>query len=190
MNRQDPETSVFPAQEYRRPRERSGLALVLLALLLLGTVVLGVWIYHTFLRADEAPVTPPPPPQTTVVTVTPTPSTPPPTTTVTSTTQTTPTTSTTEPPTFRAPDYAVQCAANVTWRIFRATDQTSCGFAENVAVAMRPHAGSTTAHELTVHSPVTGQNYRMTCVPEGDSSFTCRGGDNAVVVLEAREIRD
>lgn len=206
MNSEEPETSSFPAQhpapQYHPPapepqRDRSGLAAVLLALLLVGAVALGVWMYNAFLRGDGEPAAQPPTPETTVVTVTPSSTPQRPTTTVTSTSpvETTETTQTTgettpPPPAFRAPDHAVQCAANVNWRIFRASDRTSCGFAENVALAMGPHAGSDTTHELTVISPVTGQNYRMTCQAEGGNSYTCRGGDNAVVVLEDRGVRD
>ncbi|MDO5512847.1 hypothetical protein [Corynebacterium sp.] len=171
------------SQEPRRPRERSGLALVLLTLLFLGTVVLGAWIYYTFLRSDDQPAAQPPDPTTTVVTVTSQPAAPP-VTTVTSTE------ATTEAPTFRAPEQAVQCAANVHWRIFRATDQTSCAFAENVAIAMAPHAGANSSQDIEAASPVTGQSYRMTCRSEGGNSYTCRGGDNAVVVLEDRAVRD
>ena len=37
---------------------------------------------------------------------------------------------------------------------------------------------------------VTGQTYTMRCGPEDGNSFTCRGGNNAVVVLEDRAVRD
>lgn len=173
--------------------------MLLLALLLIGAVTLGVWMYNAFLRSEAPPDARPP--ETTVVTVTPSPppssatgttetttETSPETSTVTSTV--TPTATTPAPPAFRAPDHAVQCAANVNWRIFRASDRTSCGFAENVALAMGPHAGSDTTHEVVVISPVTGQNYRMICQAEGGNSYTCRGGDDAVVVLEDRGVRD
>lgn len=212
MNPQEPETSSFPAQ-YSPPqqippqqpprRDRSGLAMVLLALLFLGAVALGVWMYNAFLRADTDDTAAPPP--TTVVTFTPTSnssapattSSERPTTTVTSTSTSTstsepaPTTSEAPPPpAYRAPDDAVQCAANVNWRIFRANDHTSCAFAENVAIAMAGNAGDDTAHEVRVNSPVTGQNYAMSCYPQGDNTFICEGGDNAVVILEDRAVRD
>ncbi|MDO5668937.1 MAG: hypothetical protein Q4G50_02925 [Corynebacterium sp.] len=211
MNPQDPETSSFPAQ-YPPPqqippqapprRDRSGLAVVLLALLFLGAVALGVWMYNAFLRSDQEPAPTAAPTPTTVVTVTPTTTSDRPTTTVTSTSEpepepepTTEETTTEEPttpppPAYRAPDDAVQCAANVNWRIFRANDQTSCAFAENVAIGMAGHAGDDTAHEIRVNSPVTGQNYLMSCYPQGDNTFICEGGDQAVVILEDRAVRD
>ena len=187
MNPQEPETSSFPAQ-YPPPqqippqqpprRDRSGLAMVLLALLFLGAVALGVWMYNAFLRADTDDTAAPPP--TTVVTFTPTSNSSAP-----ATTSEAP-----PPPAYRAPDDAVQCAANVNWRIFRANDHTSCAFAENVAIAMAGNAGDDTAHEVRVNSPVTGQNYAMSCYPQGDNTFICEGGDNAVVILEDRAVRD
>lgn len=196
MNPQEPETSSFPAQNSARnpspPRARSGLAAVLLALLLVAAVALGVWMYNAFLR-DEHPDGHPAaqPAGTTVVTVEPSssaaPAVTPPTTTVTATAEPTPTTPVT---TFQASEDMVQCAANVNWRIFRGPDRTSCGFAENVAISMGPHSVSAASQEVTVTSPVTGQNYRMTCHHEGEGSYTCRGGDDALVVLEARHVRD
>lgn len=87
---------------------------------------------------------------------------------------------------FQAPVTAVQCAANVNWRIYAGTTVTSCPFAENVAIAMAGNAGTTTSHQVAVVSPVTEQRYQMTCTTEGGGSFICRGGEDAVVVLEHR----
>lgn len=200
-------------EEYDQPR-RSGLAVALLVVLVVAAVALGVWIYTAFLGGDgEEPVAAP---TTTTVTATteepsPTP-TPEETTTEEATTQestteestvettpTTPTTptdegttteTTTATPGFRAPASAEQCAANVNWRIFRVNEATSCGFAENVAIAMAGNSGQDNFHDVETSSPVTGETYTMRCAPEGDNSFTCRGGTDAVVVLEARAVRD
>lgn len=94
---------------------------------------------------------------------------------------------TTEPaPDFRAPEHAQQCAANVNWRIYSATEATSCPFSENVAIAMADKAGTDQPASIRADSPVTGRSYEMRCAPEGAGSFTCRGGQGAVVVLEHR----
>lgn len=187
MTRPDPE--YHPAAQQPR-RERSGLAVLLLALLVLGAVVLGVWMYNALLRGD-APEGGPTAASTTAVTTTSTapvttaPPTAPP------TTPTTTVTSTVQPPSaYRAPDQAVQCAANVNWRIFRANDRTSCGLAEAVAVEMAPHSGEPDSVGVTARSPVTGGDYEMVCTQQGGNSFVCEGGDGAVVILEARSVRD
>lgn len=87
---------------------------------------------------------------------------------------------------FEAPSSANQCAANVNWRIYQANGATSCPFAENVAIAMKPNAGTTTGHQVQATSPVTGDSYQMNCRPEGRGSFTCEGGEGATVLLEHR----
>ena len=191
-----PQPEYHPAAQQSR-RERSGLAFLLLAALVLGAVVLGVWMYNALLRGDvpeEGPAAAPTTTSTAAMASSPT-SSPAsaPTTTVTSTV--TPTTPTTEPapepePAYRAPDSAVQCAANVNWRIFRANDRTSCGLAEAVAVEMAPYSGAPGSVLVTAHSPVTGGDYEMACAAQGGNSFVCEGGDNAVVILEDRSVRD
>ncbi|MGP6174892.1 hypothetical protein [Corynebacterium sp. A21] len=87
---------------------------------------------------------------------------------------------------FEAPSSATQCAANVNWRIFQASGATSCPFAENVAIAMKPNAGTTSVQQVQAISPVTGESYQMNCRPVGQGSFTCEGGEGATVVLEHR----
>ncbi|QGU07251.1 hypothetical protein COCCU_06565 [Corynebacterium occultum] len=89
-------------------------------------------------------------------------------------------------PLYRAPAAAKQCAANVNWRIFSATEATSCPFAENVAIAMKGSAGTKAAQQLRVASPVTGKEYLVDCQPAGQGSFVCEGGAGAQVVLEHR----
>lgn len=88
---------------------------------------------------------------------------------------------------FRAPGEALQCAANVNWRIYAGTEATSCPFAENVAIAMAGNAGTTTSHQVAAHSPVTSREYQVSCTTEGGGSFTCRGGQGAEVILEHRD---
>ena len=191
-----PQPEYHPAAQQSR-RERSGLAILLLAALVLGAVVLGVWMYNALLRGDvpeEGPAAAPTTTSTAAMASSPT-SSPAsaPTTTVTSTV--TPTTPTTAPepepePAYRAPDSAVQCAANVNWRIFRANDRTSCGLAEAVAVEMAPYSGEPGSALVTARSPVTGGDFEMACAAQGGNSFVCEGGDNAVVILEDRSVRD
>lgn len=214
--RQPYQPQYVPGREQpeARPR-RSGLAVGLLALLIIGALALGVWFYSAFLTADEngeptaapatttltAPTSTPPltTEETTEETTTETTSSIEATTEITETTETTeeetdtpppPTPTTTQPPSFRASAGAEQCAANVNWRIFRVTDETSCEFAENVAIAMAGNSGQLNIHDVRAESPVTGQTYTMRCGPEDGNSFTCRGGNNAVVVLEDRAVRD
>lgn len=91
------------------------------------------------------------------------------------------------PEQFQAPENALQCAANVNWRIYAGTAATSCPFAENVAIAMAGNAGTTTSHRVAVHSPVTSREYQMSCTTEGGGSFTCRGGQGAEIILEHRD---
>lgn len=93
-------------------------------------------------------------------------------------------------PQFRAPADAEQCAANVNWRIFRGSPNTTCGFAENTAIAMAMNSGTVGDVAVKVNSPATDQAYDMFCRHRGSNSFECTGGDNAVVYLEARSVRD
>jgi hypothetical protein len=65
-----------------------------------------------------------------------------------------------------------QCADRVV-----AVGPTSCPFALNVANTYMSGAGTA----FSVQSPVTGDNYWMTCSIEHHGSTTCRGGDGAEV---------
>lgn len=215
MTPQEPGNPFQPAPEYHPPaqpprRERSGLAIALLAVLVVAALGLGVWIYTALLGGDSegdgtaaatsttpltvtstaAPTTSEAP-VTVTVTETPTPeeTTPEETTPEEATPEASPTPTQAEPG-YRAPASAEQCAANVNWRIFRANDQTSCGFAEAVAVQMAPYTGLPGSALIYATSPVTGQEYEMRCIGQGGNSFVCEGGDNAVVILEDRSVRD
>lgn len=223
MPPETPDTSEFPAQPVQpaptsptsqsvgpasrpAPRNRSGLAMVLLALLVVAAVGLGIWLYSAFLAPAEDLVVAAPETSTTEAepttgaertTVTSTASTSTSEEATSSTESSTPTTTeeeTTEPTEaatpMALPAGSEQCAANVNWRIYRATDVTSCEFAEAVAVAMNTNADVHTVHDVQATSPVTGQGYTMRCSPEQNNSYVCRGGDNAVVVLEERAARD
>lgn len=222
MTQQDPDTSSFPAQPGYHPPSRqprrggSGVAIGVLALLVVVAVGLGLWMYNAFLGGDSeenpaaAASESSSAPETVTTTVPPATSTEPETVTTTVDPPTTESpepepepepepapepevvtvTPTISPGTYRAPDSAVQCAANVNWRIYRANDQTSCGFAESVAVQMSPYAGLPGSAQIEARSPVTGQDYVMNCLTQGDNSYVCQGGNNAVVILESRSVRD
>lgn len=60
----------------------------------------------------------------------------------------------------------------------RAGPNTSCAFALNVAAEYRATGGGT---RISVHSPTTGQTYRMTC--STGSPNVCTGGNNASVYI-------
>ncbi|RSZ66004.1 hypothetical protein EAH68_00100 [Corynebacterium hylobatis] len=210
MTPQDPGNPLQPTSEYYPPnepprRQRSGPAIALLALLVVAAVALGVWIYTALLGGDSdgggtaaatstapptvtstAPPTTAEAPVTVTVTETPTP-------TQEDTPEETPPPPPPPPPAetgYRAPASAEQCAANVNWRIFRGNGQTSCGFAEAVAVQMAPYTGLPGSALIYATSPVTGQEYEMRCIGQGGNSFVCEGGNNAVVILEDRSVRD
>lgn len=195
-----PTPEYYPSNEPQRP-QRSTPAIALLVLLVIAAVGLGIWLYVALLGGDSdgnstaaetstAPVTvtstaPSPTstaPVTVTVTQTPTPEEAPP--------EEAPPPPPPAEPGYRAPASAEQCAANVNWRIFRANDQTSCGFAEAVAVAMSPYTGLPGSALIYATSPVTGLEYEMRCIGQGGNSFVCEGGNNAVVILEARSVRD
>jgi hypothetical protein len=62
---------------------------------------------------------------------------------------------------------------------------TSCPFAHNVARQWRsadPQGAASGAESWVINawSPVTNQNYTMTCLREGDAVI-CRGGNDAAV---------
>lgn len=203
MTPQDP--GYYPPTQPPR-RERSGLAIALLAVLVVAALGLGVWLYTALLSGDSggdgtvatsttpltvtstAPPTTSEAPVTVTVTETPTPE-------ETTPEETTPEETTPEETTpaetgYRAPASAEQCAVNVNWRIFRANGQTSCGFAEAVAVQMAPYTGLPGSALIYATSPATGQEYEMRCIGQGGNSFICEGGNNAVVILEDRSVRD
>jgi hypothetical protein len=64
-----------------------------------------------------------------------------------------------------------------------AVGSTSCPFALNVRDAMGRGGHGADGETFTVYSPVTGESYEMHCMVEGHGSTTCRGGDDAAVIL-------
>jgi hypothetical protein len=60
-----------------------------------------------------------------------------------------------------------------------AVGPTSCPFALDVANQEMNGGGQS----FSAYSPTTGQSYWMTCSIEGHGSTTCRGGDDAVVII-------
>ncbi|QGU01541.1 hypothetical protein CKALI_03290 [Corynebacterium kalinowskii] len=63
--------------------------------------------------------------------------------------------------------------------VFTGTTQTSCKFAKAVALAAMGKAGS---FAVQVASPVTGQNYDMSCSEVG-GDMVCTGGNSATVII-------
>jgi hypothetical protein len=72
------------------------------------------------------------------------------------------------------------CAPGIT-----AVGPTSCPFAFEVAAAYMARTGGYvgSAQLFDVPSPVTGEDYNMTCAPLGYRMVVCRGGNNAEVIL-------
>ncbi|WP_165858007.1 hypothetical protein [Corynebacterium alimapuense] len=167
-SRSEPETIEFSVQP--PTRKRSGLALVLFLLLVVGVVALGLSLFNTVFGGSQ---------QTPIASV-----------------QSPAVSESSAPESIPlsasvVPETAVEvaedldlCLSSQSWHIYRGSVETSCGFAEAVGRAMAPMASSSLAQEIRATSPVTGQDYDMRCEPEDESSFICRGGDNAVVVLE------
>lgn len=90
----------------------------------------------------------------------------------------------------RAPESALQCAANVNWRVFSTTGNGGCGNAEEVAVAMAPHSGS---GQDTIEVPLRAQEGQRPasakCTLVGDNSYECQAR-GVTVFLEDRPVRD
>lgn len=63
-------------------------------------------------------------------------------------------------------------------KVYAGNSDTSCQFAISTAEAYWNYG--TGSNPFTVHSPVTGQDYTMTCTNAGS---VCQGGNNAVVYL-------
>jgi DNA-binding helix-hairpin-helix protein with protein kinase domain len=92
-------------------------------------------------------------------------------------------TTTTQSRTYDTPPFgAVPCgdAGGRYTHAARGSDLTSCPFAMNVLTSVN-QSGQTFPAILQVYSPVTQQNYAMTCAVE--QVLTCRGGNNAVVYV-------
>jgi hypothetical protein len=59
---------------------------------------------------------------------------------------------------------------------------TSCPFAINVANTMM-NDGNGGGAGFNAYSPTSGETYWMTCMIERHGSTTCRGGNNAEVII-------
>lgn len=62
--------------------------------------------------------------------------------------------------------------------VYAGNSDTSCDFAMSTAEAYWNYGKG--SQPFSVHSPVTGQDYTMTCTNAGS---VCQGGNNAVVYL-------
>ena len=62
--------------------------------------------------------------------------------------------------------------------VYAGNSETSCEFARSTAEAY--HAYGNGLLPFSVHSPVTGLTYTMTCTAAG---LVCQGGNNALVYL-------
>lgn len=65
---------------------------------------------------------------------------------------------------------------------YSGSEITSCGFAEAMRQAYGKQGDRNTKVTMTVNSPVSRQDYDMTCV--GSRVITCTGGENARIYLE------
>ncbi|WP_075725430.1 hypothetical protein [Corynebacterium aquilae] len=91
-------------------------------------------------------------------------------------------TSTSEPrPVAEPPSGAKKCGTGGGFTAYTTTDTTSCPFAINTANAaaeLKDNGGT-----VTVASPVTGQDYEMSCVAVAPGRLDCAGGTNARITL-------
>lgn len=60
--------------------------------------------------------------------------------------------------------------------------RTSCGFAEATRAGLGGQPDPSSVDQVTVTSPVTGEDYDLTC-STGGALITCTGGEDAVVLL-------
>lgn len=65
---------------------------------------------------------------------------------------------------------------------FSGSEVTSCGFAEAMRQTYGQQDQRNTKVTMTVNSPVSEQDYEMTC--DGSKVITCTGGQNAKIFLE------
>jgi len=82
----------------------------------------------------------------------------------------------TVPPAALADTYCGQASSGAS--VYAGNSDTSCEFAISTAEAYWNYGNG--SHPFSVHSPVTGQDFTMTCTNAGS---VCQGGNNAVVDL-------
>ncbi|SQG64608.1 putative serine/threonine protein kinase [Corynebacterium renale] len=87
---------------------------------------------------------------------------------------------------FQVPTDAQPCGLTGVFAIYRGSENTTCGFAENTAIAMELNRGQSGTVAVKVNSPTTQLAYDMRCSYRDRDSYVCTGGDNAVVYLEHR----
>ncbi|CAB0870225.1 hypothetical protein FRC0360_01754 [Corynebacterium diphtheriae] len=86
-----------------------------------------------------------------------------------------------ESPTGPPADALKKCGSTSKYVAYIGSDVTSCGFAVAVAKAA-PAEPATGPFNVSATSPVTGQNYQMSCTAQ-DHVMRCSGGNNAIVLL-------
>lgn len=86
----------------------------------------------------------------------------------------------------KVPDGATECTVGApiggVARSYSGSEVTSCGFAEAMRQAYGKQGDRGTKVTMTVNSPVSQQDYDMTC--DGSRVITCTGGQNARIYLE------
>lgn len=87
---------------------------------------------------------------------------------------------------FQVPADAQPCARTGKFAVYGGSENTTCGFAENTAIAMEMNRGQRGDIAVKVISPTTRQAYDMRCSYRERDVYVCVGGDNAVVYLESR----
>lgn len=169
--------------EPERSTARSVFVTVGILILLLALAAgLGWWVYTTFLQptARPAPTTMAPQTVTTTTVVVETPTT----TSSTPSSSAAPTTTQGAPSAFAVPQSAGYCSGLGLWNVYSGNPSTSCAFAENTAIAMDQLPRFEEQNVVKVVSPVTNTAYSVTCTLETGLSFSCVGGDGAVVYLQ------
>ena len=87
---------------------------------------------------------------------------------------------TTAPPASTASTYTGSGPAKTCSNGIGASSATSCDFAFNVAGEYGSNPGATS---ISAFSPVTGQDYSMTCSAWSGGGTVCRGGNDAAVFI-------
>lgn len=84
------------------------------------------------------------------------------------------------------------CTAGDGWGVglLGVNGNTSCDFAHSVLNSLTAGIGTTTVNlrdylpqTVTAYSPVTGQSYDMYCTSDAAEVISCRGGNNAEVLM-------
>lgn len=182
-----PAPVMMSGADATQPPRRRGIGPLATVLLLVGAVVLGALLAVAALRllGGDDTGTAGPPRTTTGSTRAPTSSSTssPSSATTSSSTSESSSSSTTAERTNELPAGATECSGPKDGvAVGRTTEVTTCPFAQAVREAyLATSPGDDGSATLSVRSPVTGRRYTMRCT--GAVVTTCRGGDNASVVL-------